>query len=451
MARQFLISIAATMAVVSGCGTSEKPIPEETACHAGGYRLEDGRVVGMIPRDPGDMRYQFVSGETGTVLERDGGFWRGSGDDAATIRLGVCGDPTIDLNIAGETIRGTKIPYSVTETIFDGVDGKRAGRLVLPADQPTKAIVVSVHGSERWSGRIGGRLQTLLPAFGIGVFAYDKRGTGTSEGKYTQDFDILAGDALRARREARRLFGRDIDIGYIGGSQGGWVAPYAASKDGAAFVIAAYGMAIGPLYEDREEVFKDLRDAGYGEDVIEKASEITDATGLVIKSGFKDGFDELDEVREKYQDEEWYDVIEGEFTGQFLGVPNIGLRIVGPFRDVGTSWEYEPRPVIEELTMPQLWILADDDRAAPSGTTLEILRDIQTTKDSLDVVVFPNTDHGILEFIQNEDGTRTYTRTAEGYYALIRDFILTREPTLTVQGPILYEGQAAAETGAEDQ
>ncbi len=440
---QMTAAALAGAALLSACG-GEAPLPTETACHGGGYRLDDGRVMGLIPRGPGDIRYQFVSGETGGVLRGEDAVWRDEDGEDLAIELGSCGNANIVFSEGGQTTRGVRVPYTVTETVFDGVDGKRAGRLVLPGDQPTKSIVVSIHGSERWSGRTGERLQSLLPAFGIGVFAYDKRGTGASEGKYTQDFDILAGDAMRARAEARRLFGEDIEIGYWGGSQGGWVAPLAASQDSAAFVIAAYGMAVGPLAEDREEVFKELREAGYGDEVLTQAREITDATGRVIASGFKEGYDDLDAVREKYKDEEWYNLIEGEFTGQFLRVPNIGLRIVGPFRDVGTSWDYDPRPTLEGLKTPQLWILADEDRAAPSATTLEILRDIQKTNTSLDVVVFPNTDHGMVEFVEGPDGDRRYTRVTEGYYALIRDYILTREPSLSVEGPVLYAGDSAA-------
>ncbi|MEO0423668.1 MAG: alpha/beta hydrolase [Pseudomonadota bacterium] len=440
---RFTALLAFSSALVACSG--DLPIPPETACHAGGYRLEDGSVMGLIPRDPGDLRYQFVSGITGTVLEGEDGEWRGSSaGEAVSITLGACDEPAIAFSQGGVTRTGERIPYTVTETVFDGVDGKRAGRLVLPADAPTRAIVVSVHGSERWSGRVSGRLQSIMPAFGIGVFAYDKRGTGASAGKYTQDFDILAGDALRARREARRLFGEDIPIGYLGGSQGGWVAPFAASKDGAAFVIAAYGMAVGPLAEDREEVFLDLREAGYGDNVIAQAREITDATGRVIASRFKEGFDELSAVRKKFGDEPWYEVIEGEFTGQFLSTPNIGLRLVGPWLDVGTSWDYAPRPVIESLTMPQLWILAGKDRVAPSETTLEILIDVQESRPELDVVVFPNTDHGIVEFTQAADGTRKVTRKAEGYYALIRDFILTGDPVVGVDGIPVYRSPARA-------
>jgi pimeloyl-ACP methyl ester carboxylesterase len=281
-----------------------------------------------------------------------------------------------------------------------------------------------------------------LPAYGIGVFAYDKRGTGASEGEYTQDFDILAGDAVRARKEAARLAGDGIEVGYLGGSQGGWVAPLAASMDGAAFVIAAYGLAIRPELEDEEEVVQTLRERGYSEEGVAKAREVTAATRTVVFSNFKRGFKELSAARKRYRDEPWFDDLEGGFTGRIVDAPNIILRIVGPFMTGGLSLthDYEPVPVLEALEAPQLWILAGEDRSAPSASTIAILRDIQTRNQKLDIVVFPETDHGILRFVEAEDGTRDYTGVADGYHRLIRDYILTGDPEPSVSGLIFYPG-----------
>jgi len=436
--------LCAAFAMTAACGGGTQEIDPAVTCHAGGYRLDDGAVVGLIPRAVNDLRYQFVSGETGTIERGGDGLWR-EPDGPLVVTLGECGDPQIIFDSGAGRRTGGKVRYTVQETIFDGVDGKRAGRLVLPADQETKAIVVSVHGSERWSGRTGERLQSIMPAFGIGVFAYDKRGTGNSDGKYTQDFEILAGDALRARREAARLSGRDnIPIGYWGGSQGGWVAPLAASKDGAAFVIAAYGMALRPIEEDREEIFYALQEKGYGEDVLTKVREITDVTARIVASGYTDGFKDLARVKKKYKKEPWYDELEGSYTGSFLRNPGFGIRIVGRMREVGTSWEYEPRPVIESLTVPQLWILAEKDRSAPSASTLAKLREIQQTKNPMiDIVMFPGVGHGMITpGATDENGNRIGNNVADGYYGLIRDYILTGEPSVAIDGPEIYIGGA---------
>jgi pimeloyl-ACP methyl ester carboxylesterase len=205
--------------------------------------------------------------------------------------------------------------------------------------------------------------------------------------------------------------------------------------------VVGFGLAESPLGEDREEVFDGLRTAGFGEDEIAKAREITDATGRVMASRFTGGFDELDKVRAKYRDEPWYPTIKGEFSGMFLRAPDWAIRIFGPWFDVGTSWTHDPAPALDAYQAPQLWILAGRDASAPSHNTLRILRDLQSTHPKLDVVLFPTADHGITEF-ELKDGERIDTRFSDGYFPLLVDWILRKDPRVTVTGPIVYRGRA---------
>src|SRR5690606_15017277 len=159
--------------------------------------------------------------------------------------------------------------------------------------------------------------QYLLPAQGVAVFVYDKRGTGGSDGRYTQDFHALAGDAVAALAAARRMhpdgFGQ---AGFVGASQGSWVAPLAASRSDADFAVALFGLAVSPLAEDRAQVEDDLRAKGHGEDAVEASREITDATGRLMASGFTEGFDALAAARKRHGDAPWFGDIRGEFSGE---------------------------------------------------------------------------------------------------------------------------------------
>src|SRR3546814_4024148 len=92
-----------------------------------------------------------------------------------------------------------------------------------------------------------------MAAQGISVFVYDKRGTGGSEGEYTQNFELLAADAAKALDTARGMTaGRHGRAGFFGGSQGGWVAPLAATRTKADFVAVGFGLVASPIEEDRE-------------------------------------------------------------------------------------------------------------------------------------------------------------------------------------------------------
>src|SRR3546814_2723333 len=134
-------------------------------------------------------------------------------------------------------------------------------------------MAVELHGSERDSAIDYNYMQYLLPEQGVGVFVYDKRGTGRWTGSYTQDFHLLAGDARAALVEALRLAGeRAGRIGFHGGSQAGWVAPLAASKTPQAQVVLdRYGLATGPLAEDRAPVMLDRsEESRVGEECVKK-------------------------------------------------------------------------------------------------------------------------------------------------------------------------------------
>jgi pimeloyl-ACP methyl ester carboxylesterase len=434
-----------------------EPLPDaRLACHYGAYDLDDGRILTIAPSSGSQsLRFVFMDGDTGRLLpEKDstepvprrfsaGPGWMGETPIRARVTFGACDANTLSIALDSKpAVAGKKRTFDVKDVQFESHGLNLAGRLVMPKADGKTPVAVLIHGAERDSGILFNRLQYLLPANRIGVFVYDKRGTGRSEGRYTQDFQLLSDDAAAALNKARELAGtKASEVGFQGGSQAGWIIPLAAGKANADFAVVGFGLAESPLGEDREEVFDGLRTAGFGEDDIAKAREITDATGRVMASRFTRGFDELDKVRAKYRDEPWYPTIKGEFSGMFLRAPNWAIRIFGPWYDVGTSWTHDPAPALNAYQAPQLWILAGRDAQAPSHNTLRILRDLQSTHPKLDVVLFPTADHGITEF-ELKDGERIDIRFSDGYFPLLVDWILRKDPRVTVTGPIVYRGHA---------
>ncbi len=77
------------------------------------------------------------------------------------------------------------------------------------------------------------------------------------------------------------------------------MAPLAATKTPADFVIALYGLAESALAEDRDEVLMGLAEAGFGQEAVKaQALEVVAATGKVVASDFSAGWDELAAVKE---------------------------------------------------------------------------------------------------------------------------------------------------------
>ena len=416
---------------LAACSGGDPDIDPQIACHVGLYETAQGEAVDLGPLSSPALRWRTLDGRTGRIAPGEDGVWSGSigwtdYPHPARFEIGECGSDVIRIEgIAGLEGEARRVAFEMQDVVFQGEGESLAGRLVMPRGEGPFPLLVLVHGSERSSARDFYYTQRLLPAQGVAAFVYDKRGSGGSSGSYTQDFDLLAADAVAALAEARRLAGDRISAsGYFGGSQGGWVAPYAATMSDPDFVIASYGLAEGPLAEDRDEVLLDLVQAGYGEDEAAMAGgrAIAEAAGRVMASDFEEGVEELAELKRLYRDEPWYAAIEGEFTKEFLVRPIWQTRAGMPFFDVGTSWNYEPRPVLASLDMPSLWVLAEDDAEAPSAATRAILAELQAEGAPIDVAVFPDADHGMIDFIPGPDGARFETRYSESYFRLLAEW-----------------------------
>jgi pimeloyl-ACP methyl ester carboxylesterase len=398
-------------------------------CRIGAYRLTDGSMVDIDPSDEDALRWRRFDGTSGKLHKTTDGSWSSTlgwtdKPNGKTVTFSDCAKGNISFN----GINGHRIAFDVTETTFEGDGVKLVGRLVLPTSGGQTPIVVLIHGSETDSARDWQSLQRLLPAAGVGAFVYDKRGTGGSGGNYTQDFNLLANDAVGAMREARRLAGaRAGRIGYWGGSEGGWVAPIAATRAPVDFVIVAFGLAVSVIDEDQEEVALEMRLKGHSPEEIAKAQEVAAAAEAVFESGFTKGFERFDAVRAKYRGEPWYKDVHGNYTYFILPYSNQAeLREKAKalnFAEMGTPFRYDPMPTLREVKAPQLWILGEDDLEAPSAPTASRIKALSAQGRPITLAIFPHAEHGIYEFETKPDGERDDTRNADGYFAMLRDFV----------------------------
>lgn len=409
-------------------------------CQVGAYRLADATTIDIAPAPGNTLRWRRFDGVTGALAPSVGGKWISTlgwtgRPDGHVVTLGDCAGG----GIAFDGVPGQRIDLAVQDTTFAGAGETRlAGRLLLPPGDTPVPIVVLVHGSELDSALIWDWMQRLLPAEGVGAFVYDKRGTGRSQGEYTQDFEILAADAVAASIEARRLAGaRAGRIGYRGASQGGWVAPMAANRAQVDFVVVVFGLAVSPLQQDHEAVAFQMRAKGYGDDVIAQAWEVSDAAAVVVSSNFSEGLEAFEAARAKYRDKAWYPDLQGNVT-QFLlpltkselhGMTHIPfpmakeeIRERGQIYIVGTPWHYDPLPLLRQLRVPQLWLLGGEDRDAPAANTLRRLHALAEAGAPITTKLFENAEHGMTEVAMNADGERESVRYPAGYLRMIVDF-----------------------------
>lgn len=399
-----------------------------TSCLIGGYKLANDKVVDIEHADGGDLSWIMFDGESGGLHRQASGQWDGTygwtdRKDGKTVNFEPCAKGKINFDGVG----GRRIPFDVRNISFESHGTRLAGRLVMPPGTGKVPVVVLIHGSEDDSAIDSYYLQRLLPGEGIGVFVYDKRGTGRSGGHYTQVFSVLADDAVRAVAEARSLAGNRLGrVGLQGSSEGGWVAPLTAERTPVDFVIVCYGLAVDIIEEDQESAALQMQDAGASAEDTAKALAVAGAAENLAASGFKYGYRTFDALRAKYKREPWYKHLRGDFTWMLLPDSDAQLRALAPKLN---AWHipfyYQPMPVLIDDQVPQLWILGGQDFEAPCQETSRRIKSLISMGKPFTLACYPNADHQIRLFETKPDGTRVYTRYAPDYFAMMRDYIIS--------------------------
>ncbi len=178
---------------------------------------------------------------------------------------------------------------------------------------------------------------------GVAVFRFDKRGVGDSGGVYRRgfaDFELLSGDLVAAVDFVFQDTRVDpARIGLMGSSQAGWIIPMVATRSAhVAFTI----ILSGPAVTVGEHNFWD---------------KIADDKNLTIS--------QLSAMLAEFQ------------------------------RPAG---DFDPRPFIEGMTAPGLWLLGDQDRVIPARESAQIVREVaEAFGRPFTVVVYPDVGHGLRD------------------------------------------------------
>lgn len=419
----FLIAAAAAW-IAWALNVRSGPVTKEALCYVGAYTLKGGGEVVIVAYDDGDtMEYFFPDGARGVMTKQGAGVYEGDGvrfarSDCAMQRAVFAKD--------GKTIAATKHRFEERDLRFNSGGIELAAKLVLPAEPPRQAVVwVAGSNDDGDIDRI--HWQYTLPLQGIASLILDKRGTGASQGSVTANFHVRAADVRAAVAELRRTLGPDVEIGLHGASQGGWVAPLAALDGDVAFVVVSYGLAEGVTAEDRDEMAAHVRKAGFGEQELAKLRRLTNITARIVRSNWSEGWDELATWRAAHGSEAWVESLPStSYTGVLLQIPSFAAGWIGPVigraLDKDVSFAYDPRPTLKRLKTPQLWLLGGADTSTPAAATITILRNLQASGSPIELVVYPNAGHGLMEPWPG----RTSERLVPGYRETVAAWVKTR-------------------------
>ena len=216
-------------------------------------------------------------------------------------------------------------------------------RLDVPAHTAPVGAVVFGHGSGMATKTSCRFLADPFLARGFATLCFDKRGVGQSTGQFfnvgpqnsNTVFEDLAADMAAG---VAFLRGRpEIDpnrIGLAGVSQAGWIVPLAAAKSQPAFML----LLVGPTVSIGLENFY---------------SNIVEVTNLPVEEGYRQ-------------------------------LPSFK----GPHG-------FDPKPVLESLNVPGLWLLGGEDRSIPTPATVAILDELIASGKPYTHVVFPGFGHNL--------------------------------------------------------
>ena len=225
----------------------------------------------------------------------------------------------------------------------------------------------------------------VLAGAGFASLAWDKPGVGGSGGDWRdQSLQDRAAEALAA--VACLAAQEDVDparIVLLGGSQGGWVAPLAASMSPTvAGVISLSGPGVSPYQQEAYRVEAMLRHAGVAEEQIAEAMAFFHHRATRLRRG-----DDLEEVLAEqlaHRDAPWYPALGDDGVVEHLAF-------------MARIYDYDPVPALERVTCPLLAIWGQRDIYVPVAASAERFAAAlgRAGNGSFRLEVVPDADHGL--------------------------------------------------------
>jgi uncharacterized protein len=240
--------------------------------------------------------------------------------------------------------------------------------------------LVALHGAGEGTRESASlrHLHELLPPQGVGLVTFDRRGEGESTGEETRGrFELQVEDALAVLEalDAER-------VGLWGLSQGGWIGPLAAAaSDQVAFLVLLASTGVTPSQQMMYAVERQLRLAGYGDEVVERALDLRRRFEAWVHRPEPD--DELASALWDGVDEPWWG--QAWLPPTLLDEESRRLWI--------EEMDFDPRPSFAQVRVPTLLFYGAEDSWTPVEPSVEAWRTARG--DEVEIVVVEGAEHDL--------------------------------------------------------
>jgi pimeloyl-ACP methyl ester carboxylesterase len=302
------------------------------------------------------------------------------------------------------------------EVVFRSGQDRLAGTILVPSPRgrhPAVAMLQGSGGEDRGNSGYFASIRDHLVRHGVAVLWYDRPGVGGSSGDWRAlTLRDRAEEALAAvRAAAADQSVAPSRVGLYGHSQGGWVAPLAATlSDEVAFVVAVSGPGVTPAQQGLYAVEEGMRAEGW--DGARTAEALDLVRRLFAAASRREEFGSIEPLLAAAGSAPWF-----RSLPKYVPVPDADLWRSATLQDAVTGQvflDHDPVPVLEAVRCPLLAVFGERDRAVPVRASVEAYRaalarggNAQTT-----VIVVPAADHRIRV---GTDLAPTFLATVEGW------------------------------------
>ncbi len=283
--------------------------------------------------------------------------------------------------------------------------------MITPNKEGPFPLIIFLHGSGPESRDTSRFAAETFAELGIASAIFDKRGVKESDGSFANaTFTDLVSDAITIAEHFSKQ-SNISDIGFFGHSQGGWIAPLAASQwEKSRFVITSAGPAVSPATEAEWEFVYEVKQSHP-----EKASLVREIVKAWHQGVRTDDFDGYISMRNTYQTESWY---------QAAGLNQLDVDNHSSFiKNYRRVMDFQPLPVIQQLDVPMLAMFGDNDESIDSVESFNILNQITNARPNIEVKMYSGYGHSLRQSNPGEPELR-FPKLPVNYFRNQAEFIL---------------------------